>query len=322
MSLVNVMIESPSDVEIEVVAGAEPIKILVVDDSPIDRRWVGGLLRRRERLVPVFARSGIEALEILGNEAPSIVLTDLQMPEMDGLRLVEAIRDRFPLIPVVLMTAHGSEEIALQALRQGAASYVPKRRLARELLATIDQVLDSMRVGGRRRILKRSATKTVLEFSLENNPKLVQELIARFREETDALDLFDKNVAIRIDVALQEALLNGIYHGNLEVGSELREDGEGPYIALAEERRGLSPYRERRLRVVAELNREQAVFTIEDQGPGFDPSKLPDPLDPANLERAGGRGLLLIRTFMDDVFFNEAGNQLTMVKKSKNRIDG
>ena len=191
MSLVNVMIESPSDVEIEVVAGAEPIKILVVDDSPIDRRWVGGLLRRRECLVPVFARSGIEALEILGNEAPSIVLTDLQMPEMDGLRLVEAIRDRFPLIPVVLMTAHGSEEIALQALRQGAASYVPKRRLARELLATIDQVLDSMRVGGRRRILKRSATKTVLEFSLENNPKLVQELIARFREETDALDLFD-----------------------------------------------------------------------------------------------------------------------------------
>ena len=121
---------------------------------------------------------------------------------------------------------------------------------------------------------------------------------------------------------MQEALLNGIYHGNLEVGSELREDGEGPYIALAEERRGLSPYRERRLRVVAELNREQAVFTIEDQGPGFDPSKLPDPLDPANLERAGGRGLLLIRTFMDDVFFNEAGNQLTMVKKSKNRIDG
>jgi anti-sigma regulatory factor (Ser/Thr protein kinase) len=56
-------------------------------------------------------------------------------------------------------------------------------------------------------------------------------------------------------------------------------------------------------------------FVIRDQGPGFDPAQLPDPTDPENLERVSGRGLLLMRTFMDEVTFNKSGNQVTMVKR-------
>ena len=58
------------------------------------------------------------------------------------------------------------------------------------------------------------------------------------------------------------------------------------------------------------------MYVIRDEGPGFDPSTLPDPRDPSNLERTAGRGLLLIRTFMDEVTFNKAGNQITMVKRA------
>ena len=53
---------------------------------------------------------------------------------------------------------------------------------------------------------------------------------------------------------------------------------------------------------------------VADEGHGFDPNTLPDPTDPANLERVGGRGLLLIRTFMNEVTFNKAGNAITLVK--------
>ncbi len=67
------------------------------------------------------------------------------MPELDGLELVGAVRSRFPLVPVILMTAYGSEEIAVRALRRGAASYVPKSRLALELLDTVDSVLHMSR---------------------------------------------------------------------------------------------------------------------------------------------------------------------------------
>jgi len=57
------------------------------------------------------------------------------------------------------------------------------------------------------------------------------------------------------------------------------------------------------------------VITIGDEGPGFDPSKLPDPTDPANLEMASGRGILLMRTFMTDVHYNNNGNVVTLVKR-------
>jgi len=59
----------------------------------------------------------------------------------------------------------------------------------------------------------------------------------------------------------------------------------------------------------------QVCYTISDQGPGFDPSSLPDPLDPENLLRTHGRGLMLIRSFMDEVRHNDTGNEITMIKR-------
>jgi len=63
------------------------------------------------------------------------------------------------------------------------------------------------------------------------------------------------------------------------------------------------------------LTKDEATFIIRDEGAGFDPNDLPDPTAPENLIRASGRGILLIRTFMDDVCFNDKGNEITMVKR-------
>jgi anti-sigma regulatory factor (Ser/Thr protein kinase) len=84
---------------------------------------------------------------------------------------------------------------------------------------------------------------------------------------------------------------------------------------MAEFRRRRPPYRDRRLHIRARLSRRQAVYVIRDEGPGFDPSTLPDPTDPAHLEMTTGRGLLLIRAYMDGVAFNWDGNQITLTKR-------
>jgi len=70
-------------------------------------------------------------------ELPDLVVTDWQMPEIDGLELVNTIGDKYPEVPVVLMTAHGSEVVAAQALANGAASFVPKSDLADNLVETV-----------------------------------------------------------------------------------------------------------------------------------------------------------------------------------------
>ena len=87
------------------------------------------------------------------------------------------------------------------------------------------------------------------------------------------------------------------------------------YQRLIDERCRTAPYCERRIRVVARLDRDEARFTIADDGPGFDPGALPDPRAAQNLERLSGRGVLLMRTFMDEVTFHERGNVVTLVKR-------
>ena len=74
---------------------------------------------------------------------------------------------------------------------------------------------------------------------------------------------------------------------------------------------------DRRLRVKARITPEHAEFVIRDEGPGFDPHSVPDPTDPANLERISGRGLVLMRTFMDRVEYNATGNEVTLTKTVK-----
>ena len=102
--------------------------ILVVDDSAVDRLVARRLLEKHGGWRVTQAGDGAEALEAIAHSAPVLVLTDLQMPRVDGLSLVEQVRERFPRVPVVLMTGHGSVRLPSTALRAGAASYVPKKR--------------------------------------------------------------------------------------------------------------------------------------------------------------------------------------------------
>ena len=74
-----------------------------------------------------------------------------------------------------------------------------------------------------------------------------------------------------------------------------------------------------KITVEADLSPDQASFVIRDEGPGFDPGNVPDPTLQENLERECGRGLLLMRTFMDETRFNSRGNEVTMIKRHERR---
>jgi CheY-like chemotaxis protein len=287
---------------------------LIVDDNPMDRRLAAGVVEKVGMAIS-FAVHGKEAITVMEQATPDIVLTDLLMPEMDGLELVEWIREKYETIPVILMTAHGSEEIAVKALRTGAASYVPKQNLTRDLVHTIRDVLT---VAG----VKRDEQKALacleeadLHFVLGVAHGVHEPLVGYLQEQLRTWRLCNGADLIRVGTALHEAFVNAIEHGNLELDSELRNDPNGAYQRLADQRRSAQPYCDRRVHVWARLSSRAATITLQDEGPGFDPSGLPDPTDPENIGKISGRGLLLIRTFMDDVRFNRTGNEITLIKK-------
>ncbi|MFN0019327.1 MAG: response regulator [Pirellulaceae bacterium] len=296
--------------------------VLVVDDSAVDRRLVGGMLTKCTGIDVEFAVDGKEALRKVQESPPALVITDLVMPEMDGLELVSAIVSQYPQVPVILMTGKGSEDIAVKALQAGAASYVPKTALHHLLVETVTDVLAMTRnIFSRQRLIECLKTGRFV-FVLANDADMIPTLISYVQNIVISIGLCDEADVIRVCIALEEALRNAMFHGNLEITSEQREGDATAYAALLANRTSQDPWQNRRLRVELVVTRERGTFVVRDQGPGFDPTKLPDPTDPANLEKVSGRGLLLMRTFMDEVRFNQTGNEVTMVKTRPASLEG
>ena len=287
-------------------------RILVVDDSAVDRRLVGAVLEQNDEWTIDFAKTGREALEKIEENYPDAIVADLQMPEMNGLELVKVITRRVPVIPVILITSCGSEEVAIAALKAGASSYSPKTAIQKDLMPNLTTILSvATEQRKQERVLMRR-TQHSMSFVLENDNSLIGPLVEMLQSQLKDWDEADR---LRIGIALDESFVNAMYHGNLEVGSDLRQEDERQYYELIEKRCKEPPYCDRRIKVEASFGTDWMRVSVHDEGPGFDPTSLPDPTDPANLERVSGRGLLLIQTFMDKVEFNEQGNRITLFKK-------
>ncbi len=296
--------------------------ILVVDDSSIDRKLVAGLLEPVSDFEVRFANDGEEAIASLQESLPDAVVTDLVMPKIDGLELVRTVRDQFPTVPTILMTSQGNETIAVQALESGAASYVPKRELPFELVDTLTHILALCTQQRTQERLMSGLVRTSSAFWIPNDAALITRLVGRLQDNVTHMGICDEAERIRFGVAIEEALVNAMYHGNLELDSSIKEEDHEAYDALVRERRQIAPYCERKITVETNLSQEEAVVVIGDEGPGFDPNDLPDPTDPENLDRITGRGVLLMRTFMDDIQYNENGSRVTMTKRRSSESNG
>lgn len=295
-------------------------RILVAEDSTTQLVQIRGLLEEAGYSVTVVT-DGRQALRLLvGGDKPDLVLTDMMMPEMDGLELVRAIRVHHSGIPVILMTAQGSDALAIEALEDGAAGYVPKSQLNVRLVDEIEHVLHAARVNRTYQTLLGCVRRNEFDFELYNDASLFDPLVDLLQQMMVGLGLCDSTAQVRMGVALEHALLNALYRGNLEVAPEQVQASREALLqdassSIVEQRRSQQPYCDRRIFLHAEMSPAMARFVIRDEGPGFDITRVPLRGDPEALTQEAGRGLLLMRTFMDEVTFNERGNEVTMIKR-------
>jgi two-component system, NtrC family, response regulator AtoC len=115
--------------------------VLVVDDDPAVGKVLGALLAQ-DGIASVTVKSGADALQELGRAFFDLVVTDLRMPPgMDGLELLEQVRETYPGTPVILMTAHGTIPVAVEAMKAGAADFIVKPFDRDEILYAVHKAL-------------------------------------------------------------------------------------------------------------------------------------------------------------------------------------
>ena len=293
--------------------------ILVVDDSLEDQQHIEDVFSTAQGFVIEKAESLKQTLESMRQNRPDLLLVDPTIPDRDAPELVERIKAEFPTVPAIIVTTAGNEDLAIRALESGAASYVPNHLLEEQLIPTVQNVLD---VANSQRCKLRMLDRMSdfhCSFVLENDRSLIPPLVGYLQEHLLRLGIVEEGEVTRVGIALDEALANALFHGNLDIDSSLREQDNDAYHRLAIDRSQVPPYADRRIYVDAAMTAAGAEITVRDEGNGFDPSSIPDPTDPANLDKVSGRGVLLMRTFMDDVIFNEAGNAVTMKKRRVRR---
>jgi hypothetical protein len=163
--------------------------------------------------------------------------------------------------------------------------------------------------------LRERLLRTESHFLLDNDPALVPPLLGFVRKNLLRANLCDETGLVRVTLALGEALVSAMVQGNLEIDPELWERNVAAYQQLIEERRRQQPYRDRRVRVIAQEMLHEARYVVRHEGPDLDLCALPDLDSPAMLDDLRACGLLLIRTCMDEVTHDATGKEITMVKR-------
>jgi serine/threonine-protein kinase RsbW len=144
---------------------------------------------------------------------------------------------------------------------------------------------------GKRAAANGDASKSPLKFEIPSDHKHQREVQTAILEEV-ARRGFNSQSTFAIKLALEEAMINAVKHGNK-----------------------LNP--SKTVKIEAKISPTVAEIVIEDQGPGFDRSSVPDPTKEENLEKCSGRGILLMESYMNSVSWSKNGRRVKMVKKNE-----
>ncbi len=154
----------------------ETIKILVVDDEDYIRQMIKKSLSLIGGYHVETAKSGFEAIDRIGGEFFDLVLTDLKMPDMDGIELLKAIRETRPEIIVILMTAYGTIEIAVEAMKLGATDFITKPIDLNDLLVHISKAQKESLLIKENRLLRKEVMKKFEFNNIIGKSKKMQEV--------------------------------------------------------------------------------------------------------------------------------------------------
>tara|TARA_R110002049_G_scaffold4601_5_gene32019 strand:+ start:36419 stop:37333 length:915 start_codon:yes stop_codon:yes gene_type:complete len=293
--------------------------ILLVEDSATDRAMMCSLLQRGGYDV-IAAANGCEAIDRMNAQRPDAIVTDLQMPEMDGEELVRRVVKANPEIPVILATAHGSESLAADALANGAVNFVPKASVATLLLTVVRRAIAISNADQTYRNVPGRLRSPEFYFKLESRIAAIEPAARFLTEVMSASASMGPCDRMRIGTAVASAIFNAICYGNLELTDEdervasLLVGDESSDRSLVNEFGG-APHVKRAVRLKVSVGDADTRISVSHEGDGPMVRTTPAPGTPASFQLEQCRGWLLITSFIDEVILSTDRTEVVMVKR-------
>jgi anti-sigma regulatory factor (Ser/Thr protein kinase) len=281
------------------------LTILTISRDETIRHWLISSLSFDHRVIGVPTVE--EALQRIAIHPVDAVLVEAGMARECRDDLLETLARS---LPVIAIEDGASPDVTIPGIR--TVRMPDGSRRATALQNELGQ-LRQKEVPGHICPLNRDIS---LELAVVTDPGDVPHIVTLLADLADDLGWINWDERIRVRVALEEALLNAVIHGNLELSSELRERDDDSFANEVAARKQNPQFARRRVIVKMHGDEAEARWSIRDDGPGFDVRKVPDPTSPERLGMASGRGMLMMRSFMDRVTYNATGNQVELVKRN------
>jgi CheY-like chemotaxis protein len=297
---------------------AEKTSLLIVDDEEVIRSVLQHRLGQIDRLEIATAKDGRQAVEILDERMFDVVLTDIRMPGIDGLELLRRIKSRWPETAVIIMSGYADMSDTIEALRHGAVDFLQKPFELNKVVESVERVLQMKSIDYSRKEALIYLEEERRVFVIPNQLGLCPIVAAEVSKNVADKGITDVSFLESVRVALNEMLINAIEHGNLGITYDEKTrviEEMLDYPSFVRKRAEGDGMDERKVRLDYYLDSEHVRFVITDEGDGFDHDSLPDPTNPENLLSPHGRGILITRIYMDEVTYNERGNQVTLIKR-------
>lgn len=290
------------------------MKILLVDDEPEILEILREFLEIKSHEVTT-ASNGKQALDlVLSQNDFDLVFSDIKMPEMDGLTFLEKARNNDLNIPVILISGQGDLETSIRALKLGALDFIVKPVYLKSVDEALQKIETAIAVEKETLSALSLLEEQKVTLACESNLSHIRKIISYFNKYTQDICANYGLDGNKIAICLQECLTNAIIHGNFGVDSNMKEQDWAAFDNLIKEKENLAEYAEKMVHIRFEHTPDKLKFDITDAGEGFDPRELPDPTDPESWLKLSGRGILFIRSYMDEVKWNDVGNRIVMIK--------
>ncbi len=291
------------------------MKVLIVEDDKVSGKKMQSIVTHQGHQVEI-AEDGIQGIELYNKFKPDLIFTDVLMPKMSGMEFLNTIRKTDNVVIIIVNTAYGSEEYALEAIRLNANNYIIKPIHFSEIFHHLKKYEAIIQERTLRREIEAMFIKRFYTLQLPNKveqiPSVVEHLL------TIAGDAICPEEQLGVRLGLIELIVNAVEHGNMGItyDEKKRAINQNRLDDLYQERLAESEIAARRVKIKFELSERGCEWTITDEGSGFDWQTIPDPTKGKALRALIGRGIFLSRFYFDELEFIGDGNIIRILKKN------